>query len=125
MGRRDIRWEIKTIGKSKVPVIPREFKDNSDPQWQIDQRLNCTEEECHPYGKCQKIDRRKKKMSDKEYIKYLSKWLRFDSGEDCCARCAYGPKTKLCPNWTKSGRLKSKQTCYDGMREYANKKRSD
>lgn len=124
MGRRDIRWEIKTIGKSKVPVIPREFKDNSDPQWQIDKCLNCTEEECHPYGKCAIIGRRKK-MSDKEYIKYLSKWLRFDSGEDCCTRCAYDPKTKLCPNWTKSGRLKSKQTCYDGMREYANKKRSD
>ena len=60
----------------------------------------------------------KEKMTDKEYIDYLSKWLRFGS-DDCCAKCAYDPKTKLCRNWTRKGDLKDEKTCYEGMRKYA------
>ena len=61
MLKRDIRWENKTLGRSKEQVIPRDYKDNNDPKWKINRCLNCTETECLPYGKCPKIDKRRKR----------------------------------------------------------------
>lgn len=45
-------------------------------------------------------------MTDREYAQYLFDWLRFDSSEDVCAKCANCPKDDFCPKAEKLQRRK-------------------
>ena len=43
-------------------------------------------------------------MTDKEFITYIGKMLLY-SGEDCCPKCAFSPKRRLCDNQKKAEKL--------------------
>ena len=66
-----------------------------------------------------------KKMTDREYAQYLLDWLRFDSSEDVCAKCANCPKDDFCPNADQNSVDFDYNTCFYGMKQYAEEHRTD
>lgn len=63
--------------------------------------------------------------SNKEYAQYLFDWLRFDSSEDVCAKCANCPKDDVCPNADHNSVDFDYNTCFYGMKRYAEEHRTD
>lgn len=62
-------------------------------------------------------------MTDKEFISYIGKLLLY-SGEDCCSKCAFSPKRRLCDNQKQAnagGGVLNDNICLEGMRKYAEK----
>ena len=62
-------------------------------------------------------------MTDKEFITYIGKMLLY-SGEDCCSKCAFSSKRRLCDNQKKAEKLGTPpddDICIEGMRKYAEK----
>ena len=61
-------------------------------------------------------------MTDKEFITYIGKLL-LNSGEDCCSKCSFSLKRRLCDNQKQAnaGRLLNYDICLEGMRKYAEK----
>lgn len=60
-------------------------------------------------------------MTDKEFIKYIGKILLY-SGEDCCSKCSFSLKRRLCDNQKKAEKLGTPpddDICIEGMRKYA------
>lgn len=72
-----------------------------------------------------KIPRKRKKMTEHEYACYLFDWLRFESGEDVCAKCAVCPKDRICPNADRDSIDFDYNTCLWGVKAYAEKHRTD
>lgn len=60
-------------------------------------------------------------MTYKEFAKYLYEWLRFDSAEDCCSKCAYCPTKDICINVDGD----DEKLCFEGMKKYAEKQSAD
>ena len=60
-------------------------------------------------------------MTDKEFITYIGKLL-LNSGEDCCSKCSFSLKRRLCDNQKKAEKLGAPpddDICIEGMRKYA------
>lgn len=72
-----------------------------------------------------KLPRKSKKMTQKEFLDYLFEWLRFESGEDVCAKCAVCPKDRICPNADRDSIDFDYNTCLWGVKAYAEKHRTD
>lgn len=64
-------------------------------------------------------------MTDREYAQYLFEWLRFDSSEDICLKCANCPKDDFCPNADHNSVDFDYNTCFYGMKQYAEEHRAD
>ena len=61
-------------------------------------------------------------MTDEEFITYIGKML-LNSGEDCCSKCSFSLKRRLCDNQKQAnaGGVLNDDICLEGMRKYAEK----
>lgn len=72
-----------------------------------------------------KIPRKSGKMTERELARYLFDWLRFESAEDVCSKCVNCPKDGICPNFDRDTIDFDYNTCLWGVKEYAEKHRTD